>query len=104
MPDRAIAWRRPSRDLEEQRPTVPYSWYGWLTVHAHRWQYTPPWGCTYWALPRVKYFRGGDEYCNNTLLIQLPLLGHVTFWKPFGKLRTTPCDECIAEGRVGADA
>jgi hypothetical protein len=68
-----------------------------------RWQYSPPWGCTYWALPRVHYYRGGDEYCNDTLLIQLPLLGHVVFWKPWGTLRTTPCDECVADGWVNGD-
>lgn len=101
---RAIAWRRPSRDLEEQRLTVPYSWCGWGTVSMRRWNYTPPWGCTRWALPRVRYFRGGDEYCNSTLLVQLPFLGHVVFWKPWGQLRTAPCDECVADGATIRDA
>ena len=79
------------------RLTAPYSWYGWLTVTVGRVQWTPPWGCTRWALPYVKYYRGGDEHCNNTLLIQLPLLGHVVLWKPWGRLGTTPYDECAPE-------
>lgn len=66
--------------------------------YARRWTYTPPWGSTRWALPAVRYFRGGDEYCNDTLLIQVPFLGHVTFWKPWGELRTTRCDQCVADG------
>lgn len=100
MADRGIAWRRPNHDENDMRLTAPYSWAGWLTVYGRRWQWTPPWGCTNWALPRVRYCRGGDENCNNTLLIQLPLLGHVVLWKPWGKLRTTPCDECMAEDAV----
>lgn len=95
-PHRAIAWRRPSRGLDERRSSVPFSWYGWGTVRAHRWQYVPPWGCTRWALPRIAFYRGGDEFCNDTLLVQVPLLGHVVFWKPWGPLRTRPCDECLA--------
>lgn len=101
---RAIAWRRPRRDSDDLRLTVPYSWSGWGKVYMRRWSWTPPWGCTAWWLPSVRYYRGGDEYCNNTLLIQLPLLGHVVFWKPWGQLRTTPCDECVAEGRTANDA
>jgi hypothetical protein len=103
MADRAVAWRCPTGDIEDQRLTVPYSWHGWGTITMRRWQYTPPWGCTRWALPRVQLFRGGDEFCNDTLLVQLPLLGHLIFWKPFGALRTSPCDECVAEGRLVAD-
>lgn len=100
---RSIAWRRPNGDPDVLRLTVPYSWHGWGSIYAHRWQYTPPWGCTCWALPAVRYYRGGDEHCNNTLLIQLPLLGHVVFWKPWGRLRTSSCDKCLTEGRVAAD-
>lgn len=66
-------------------------------INRPRWQYQPPWGCTLWALPRIQYYRGGDEHCNNTLLIQIPFLGHLIFWKPWGKLRTERCDECKAE-------
>lgn len=101
---RAIAWRFPARDEDYGRLTVPYSWYGWGAVYARRWNWTPPWGCTRWWLPAVHHYRGGDECCNDTLLIQLPLLGHVVFWKPWGQLRTAPCDECVAEGRVNDDA
>lgn len=97
MTDRSIAWRRSGGDIEEQRPTVPHTWYGWGTVHMRRWQYSPLWGCTQWWLPSVRFYRGGDEYCNNTLLVQVPLLGHVIFWKPWGELRTGRCAECVAD-------
>jgi hypothetical protein len=101
---RGVAWRRPNHDLDDQRLSVPYSWRTWGMIYAHRWRYTPPWGCTRWALPCVKLFRGGDEYCNDTLLLQLPFLGHMIFWKPWGTLRTTPCDECVADGWASNDA
>jgi hypothetical protein len=95
-PNFYVTWRRTSPDLDEQRATVPMTWFGWGTIHLGRVQYTPPWGCAGWWLPSVHYYRGGDEYCNNTLLIQLPLLGHAVFWKPWGRLRTTQCEECQA--------
>jgi len=99
---RAIAWRFPTHDENDMRLSAPMTWYGWLSVYARRWQYAPPWGCTRWWLPAVHYYRGGDEYCNNTLLVQLPLLGHVVLWKPWGRLRTTICDECMAKEREEA--
>lgn len=95
---RAIAWRFPTRDETDERLTLPHSWYGWLSIYAKRWTYTAPWGCSRWALPVVKYYRGGDEFCNNTLLIQLPFLGHVVLWRPWGKLRTARCEQCVADG------
>lgn len=93
---RAIAWRFPTHDENDKRPTVLYSWHSWLSIYAKRWTYTAPWGCSRWALPRV--MRSADEWCNDTLLIQLPFLGHVVLWKPFGPLRTTRCDQCVADG------
>lgn len=63
-----ITWRHPNPN--DDRSTAPYTWHGWGTVHARRWSYAPPWGCTRWALPRVRYFRGGDEYYNDTLRLR----------------------------------
>lgn len=50
-----------------------------------------PWSVTRPWLPRV--FRGGDEWCNDSLGFVLPPAGAlIVFWRP-GRLRTMPCPD-----------
>jgi len=60
--------------------------------YSERWQYWAPWNVTNPWLPRM--FRGGDEYCNPSVVIVLPLLGAFVWFYKRGPLRTEPCDEC----------
>lgn len=65
---------------------------------ADRWWWSPPWKVTRPWLPRVQVFpTGGDEYCNPTVLVVLPLLGDVVVRYRRGPIRTQACDECVAE-------
>jgi hypothetical protein len=67
-------------------------------VYRDRWQYWAPWGVTRPWLPHV--FRGGDEWCNDSICLVIPLLGClVIFWRP-GKQRTVPCAVEWAEGNI----
>jgi hypothetical protein len=47
-PERWINWKRPSHDYENDERNRPYSWGGWMGVYMKRWQYWPPWTCSYW--------------------------------------------------------
>jgi hypothetical protein len=58
----------------------------------HRFMWWAPWGVTRWWLPRV--FMGGDEWCNVPICVNAPPLGCLIFFRPFGRLRELPCDEC----------
>jgi hypothetical protein len=50
-----------------------------------------PWGVTSWWKPRI--FRGGDEWCNDSVVFVVPPFGAlVIFWRP-GRRRTMPCPE-----------
>lgn len=65
---------------------------------SERWWYAPPWKVTRPWLPRVKLFpEGGDEYCNPTVLIVLPLLGDIVVRYKRGPARTQACATCQAE-------
>ena len=60
-------------------------------IYRHRFFWWYPWGLTRWWLPGIS--RGGDEWCNDSLVFVVPPLGAlVLFWRP-GRLRTMPCDE-----------
>lgn len=65
-----ITWRRPSDD--DDRPTVPCSWAGWMTIYAHRWQYWPPWTVTDWWKPCTMPACDGERASR---LVAVPLLG-----------------------------
>lgn len=59
-------------------------------IYRRRWQFWYPWTCTDWWLPRLPS-RGGDEWCNDSVVLPLWFLGSlVIFWRP-GRLRTMPC-------------
>lgn len=58
-------------------------------IYRHRFMWWFPWGVTNWWLPRVS--RGGDEWCNDSLVFTTPPLGaFVIFWR-LGRRRTMPC-------------
>ena len=58
-------------------------------IYCRRWQWWYPWGVTRPWLPRA--FRGGDEWCNDSVALVLPPLGGIcVFWRP-GPLRAMPC-------------
>ena len=60
-------------------------------IYRRRFFWWYPWGLTRWWLPGIS--RGGDEWCNDSLVVVVPPLGAlVLFWRP-GKLRTVPCPE-----------
>lgn len=63
---------------------------------AKRWWYHPPWGVTRWALPQVRIYWHGDEFCNDTIWIQLPFAGAVVVRFRPGPLRTEACAELQA--------
>jgi hypothetical protein len=72
-------------------------WHGGA-YHRTRWWWSPPWKVTRPWLPRwILYREGGDEWCNPTILIVLPLMGDVVIRYKRGPLRTKPCDACILE-------
>lgn len=60
-------------------------------VYRPRLQWWFPWAVTDWWQPR--FFRGGDEWCNDSAAVVIPPFGClVLFWRP-GRLRTLPCAE-----------
>jgi hypothetical protein len=60
-------------------------------VYRHRFMWWFPWGVTRPWLPRV--FKGGDEWCNDSVGFVVPPLGAlIVFCRP-GPLRTMPCSE-----------
>lgn len=64
-------------------------------IYRSRYQIWFPWSITDWWQPRI--YRGGDEWCNDSVVFIVPPLGGlVIFWRP-GSLRRMPCDECWAE-------
>ncbi len=62
-------------------------------LYLDRFQYWPPWGCTFWYRP--SFFRGSDEFCNASIGIGLALLGTFIFFKPWGKRRNHDDGMCI---------
>ena len=60
-------------------------------IYRHRFMWWYPWSVTDWWKPRA--FRGGDEWCNDSIGLIIPPFGAaVLFWRP-GKLRAMPCSE-----------
>ena len=60
-------------------------------IYRPRWHWWFPWTVTDWWRPRVS--RGGDEWCNDSLLFVTPPIGaFVIFWRT-GRLRTMPCPD-----------
>ena len=58
-------------------------------IYRRRLQWWYPWGITEWWRPQI--FKGGDEWCNDSVCVVLPPLGClVVFWRS-GSLRTLPC-------------
>ena len=73
---------------------------GWQSdgsYHRKRWWWSPPWKVTRPWLPRVALYPHGDEWCNGTFAVVLPLLGDVIVRYRRGPLREKPCDACILE-------
>lgn len=66
-----------------------------------RWWYHRPhrrWDVQDWLFPKIAFYECGDEFCNNTVFIRIPVIGHVvirTGQRPFRI--NTKCDKCIAE-------
>ena len=59
-------------------------------IYRPRWHFWYPWTCTDWWKLRLPS-RGGDEWCNDSVVLPLWFLGNVViFWRP-GRLRTMPC-------------
>ena len=71
-------------------------WYGG-GYHRTRWWWNPPWKVTRPWLPRAGFYPHGDEHCNDTLLIVLPMLGDVVIRYRRGPIRTKPCDTRILD-------
>jgi hypothetical protein len=62
-------------------------------IYRRRFQIHYPWGLTRWGCFWPLIGRGGDEWCNDSLTLTMPLLGMlVIFWRP-GRLRTVPCPD-----------
>jgi hypothetical protein len=60
-------------------------------IYGRRFQLHYPWGLTRWGLHQPLIDHGGDEWCNDSIMLKAPLLGMlVIFWRP-GSLRTVPC-------------
>jgi hypothetical protein len=76
-----VTWRRPNPD--DDRPTVPYSWFGWGHLYGRRWQYWPPWGVTYWWRPQAIDACDGERASK---LVTVPLLGAIVWFF------NSPCD------------
>jgi len=58
-------------------------------IYRRRWFWYYPWGLTRWWLPGIS--RGGDEWCNDSVVLKVPPVGALCiFWRP-GRLRTIPC-------------
>lgn len=62
-----------------------------------RWWYLPPTSETVFCFPKARIYRCGDEFCNDTLFLQMPFLGELTI-----RINSTirvdgKCEECVAE-------
>lgn len=71
-----------------------------MSNEASRWWYHHPsrkWDWQDWLLPYIKYYKCGDEFCNDTLFIRIPLLGHIVI-RMNKRIRINDrCPECVAE-------
>lgn len=66
-----------------------------LKPFPERWWYTAPWKRSRPFRFVIRVFRdGGDEFCNPTIWIGLPLLGAITIRYRRGPIRTYACDTC----------
>lgn len=64
-----------------------------------RWWYHRPrrgWDVRDWLVPCIKYFKNGDEFCNDTLFIRIPLVGHFVIRLNRYIRINNRCDECVA--------
>lgn len=65
-----------------------------------RWWFTPvgpAWGLRDKAVPKVRIFPGGDEHCNDTLMIRIPFLGDLVIrFRRRIRLQGV-CDRCVEE-------
>lgn len=65
-----------------------------------RWWYhhpTPQWGLRDWLVPLVRYYKCGDEFCNDTLFVRIPLVGHVVIRLNRNIRINNRCDGCVAK-------
>jgi hypothetical protein len=63
-----------------------------------RWWYDIPrrgWEPKDWLIPYIHFYRCGDEFCNDTLFIRIPLLGHITIRMNRHIRINNKCDECV---------
>lgn len=68
-----------------------------LKPFPQRWWYAAPWKTTRPYLPKVKFYLCGDEYCNDTLYLVVPLLGSFVFRINRNIRLSGRCDECVEE-------
>jgi hypothetical protein len=62
-------------------------------IYCRRFQLHYPWGLTRWGCMWPLIDHGGDEWCNDSLMLTVPLVGMLAvFWRP-GPLRVVPCAE-----------
>ena len=70
-------------------------------MRAKRWWYEHPkrnWDLRDWLVPYFKFFKCGDQFCNDTLFIRIPLLGDITIRTGKRPFRiNNKCEQCIAE-------
>ena len=62
----------------------------------HRWWYHGPRNSSS-QKPMLKFYRCGDEFCNDTVYLRLPFLGSVTVRVNWRIRRDDACGKCIAE-------
>jgi hypothetical protein len=66
-----------------------------------RWWYDRPrrgWRAGDWLLPCLRFYECGDEFCNDTLFLRIPLVGHLyirTGRRPFRV--NAICEECVVK-------
>lgn len=63
----------------------------------NRWWYGAPWKNTHPFRPMARIYRCGDEYCNDTLYLQFPLLGCITIRTGKNIRLSGRCEACVAE-------
>lgn len=70
-------------------------------MRAKRWWYEHPkrnWELRDWLVPYFKFFECGDQFCNDTLFIRIPLLGDITIRTGKRPFRiNNKCEECVAK-------